>query len=102
MTAPMTGNDAIYAAPASKAGGKRRRKRAPREPSLFLSRLRRAARRQALLFIVAALMIGACGVLYEMAGGALLIVFILFMGLWPSPFVDRISPTVVNFLPGVG
>jgi NADH-quinone oxidoreductase subunit M len=39
---------------------------------------------------------------FEAAGGALLIVFILFMGLWPSPFVDRISPTVVNFLPGVG
>jgi NADH-quinone oxidoreductase subunit M len=39
---------------------------------------------------------------FEFAGGALLIVFILFMGLWPSPFVDRISPTVVNFLPGVG
>jgi NADH-quinone oxidoreductase subunit M len=38
---------------------------------------------------------------FEFAGGALLIVFILFMGLWPSPFVDRIAPTVVNFLPGV-
>jgi NADH-quinone oxidoreductase subunit M len=36
---------------------------------------------------------------YEMAGGALLVVFILFMGLWPSPFVDRISPTIVNYLP---
>jgi NADH-quinone oxidoreductase subunit M len=39
---------------------------------------------------------------FEMAGGALLIGFILFMGLWPAPFVDRIAPTVVNFLPGVG
>ena len=39
---------------------------------------------------------------FEMVGGALLIVFILFMGLWPAAFVDRISPTVVNFLPGVG
>ena len=39
---------------------------------------------------------------FEMAGGALLIVFILFMGLWPAAFTDRISPTVVNFLPGVG
>jgi len=39
---------------------------------------------------------------FETAGGALLIAFILFMGLWPAPFVDRISPTVVNFLPGVG
>jgi NADH-quinone oxidoreductase subunit M len=38
---------------------------------------------------------------YELAGGGLLIVFILFMGLWPDPFVDRISPTIVNFLPGV-
>jgi NADH-quinone oxidoreductase subunit M len=38
---------------------------------------------------------------FEAAGGALLIVFILFMGLWPDPFVDRIAPTVVNFLPGV-
>jgi NADH-quinone oxidoreductase subunit M len=35
---------------------------------------------------------------FEMAGGGLLIVFILFMGLWPAPFVDRISPTVVNFV----
>ena len=38
---------------------------------------------------------------YEIAGGVLLVVFILFMGLWPDPFVDRISPTVVNFLPGI-
>ena len=38
---------------------------------------------------------------YEFAGGGLLVVFILFMGLWPDPFVDRIAPTVVNFLPGV-
>jgi NADH-quinone oxidoreductase subunit M len=39
---------------------------------------------------------------FEMVGGTLLIVFIVFMGLWPAPFVDRISPTVVNFLlPGV-
>ncbi len=38
---------------------------------------------------------------FEMAGGALLLVFIVFMGLWPDPFVDRIAPTVVNFLPGV-
>ena len=35
---------------------------------------------------------------YELAGGALLIVFIAFMGLWPDPFVDKISPTVVNFI----
>jgi NADH-quinone oxidoreductase subunit M len=35
---------------------------------------------------------------FEMAGGALLIVFILFMGLWPSPFVDRISPTIIDFV----
>jgi len=27
-------------------------------------------------------------------------VFILFMGLWPAPFVDRISETVLR-LPGV-
>ena len=40
--------------------------------------------------------------LYETVGGAVLIVFILFMGLWPAAFVDRISPTVVHFLPGVG
>ncbi|MDP3947073.1 MAG: NADH-quinone oxidoreductase subunit M, partial [bacterium] len=39
---------------------------------------------------------------FETAGGALLIVFILFMGLWPAPFVDRISDTVVNHLPGIG
>ncbi len=39
---------------------------------------------------------------WETVGGALLIVFILFMGLWPDPFVDRISDTVVNHLPGLG
>jgi len=39
---------------------------------------------------------------FEAAGGALLVVFILFMGLWPAPFVDRIAPTIVKFLPGVG
>ena len=38
---------------------------------------------------------------YEVASGALLIGFILFMGLWPDPFVDRIAPTVVDFLPGI-
>jgi NADH-quinone oxidoreductase subunit M len=37
---------------------------------------------------------------YELAGGALLIVFILFMGLWPDAFVDRIAPTVTNYLLG--
>jgi NADH-quinone oxidoreductase subunit M len=40
--------------------------------------------------------------MFEAAGGALLIVFIFFMGLWPSPFMDRISDTVVNHLPGLG
>ncbi len=39
---------------------------------------------------------------FEAVGGGLLIIFILFMGLWPAPFMDRISNTVVNFLPGVG
>jgi NADH-quinone oxidoreductase subunit M len=39
---------------------------------------------------------------FELAGGALLIVFIFFMGLWPRPFMDRISDTVVNHLPGLG
>jgi NADH-quinone oxidoreductase subunit M len=38
---------------------------------------------------------------FELAGGALLIFFILFMGLWPDPFVDRISPTITHFLPAV-
>lgn len=39
---------------------------------------------------------------FEFVAAAVLVVFILFMGLWPSPFVDRISHTLVNFLPGVG
>ncbi len=39
---------------------------------------------------------------FEALGGGVLIVFILFMGLWPQPFVERISDTVVNYLPGVG
>ena len=34
-------------------------------------------------------------------GGALLMLtFILFMGLWPAPFVDRIQETV-RYIPGV-
>ncbi len=37
----------------------------------------------------------------EQFAGALLIAFILFMGLWPSPFVDRISESVKN-IPGIG
>src|SRR6266540_4097546 len=36
----------------------------------------------------------------EQFAGALLIAFLLFMGLWPTPFVDRISETVAN-LPGI-
>ncbi len=37
----------------------------------------------------------------EQFAGALLIAFILFMGLWPAPFVDRITESVQN-LPGIG
>jgi NADH-quinone oxidoreductase subunit M len=37
----------------------------------------------------------------EQAAGALLIAGILFMGLWPSPFIDRISETV-GAIPVVG
>jgi NADH-quinone oxidoreductase subunit M len=36
----------------------------------------------------------------ERATGVLMISFMLFMGLWPAPFIDRISETVQN-LPGV-
>jgi NADH-quinone oxidoreductase subunit M len=36
----------------------------------------------------------------ERATGALLLSFLLFMGLWPAPFVDRIEATV-RHLPGV-
>jgi NADH-quinone oxidoreductase subunit M len=36
----------------------------------------------------------------EFAAASLLLVFMLFMGLWPAPFVDRISESVIN-LPGV-
>ena len=39
---------------------------------------------------------------FEMAGGGLLIAFIIFMGLWPRPFVERISDTVIHHLPGLG
>ncbi|MCH7512152.1 MAG: hypothetical protein IIB19_07295 [Chloroflexi bacterium] len=37
----------------------------------------------------------------EQAAGALLIVFIVFMGVFPSPFVDRIADSVLR-IPGVG
>jgi NADH-quinone oxidoreductase subunit M len=37
---------------------------------------------------------------FEVAGGALLIAFIVLMGVFPSPFVDRISESVMQ-IPGV-
>ncbi|OGO49636.1 MAG: hypothetical protein A2148_12235 [Chloroflexi bacterium RBG_16_68_14] len=37
---------------------------------------------------------------WEQAGGALLIAFILFMGVFPSPFADRIAESVL-LIPGV-
>jgi len=37
----------------------------------------------------------------EQVAGALLIAFIIFMGLWPAPFIDRISDSVRN-IPGIG
>ncbi len=37
----------------------------------------------------------------EQFGGALLIFFIAFMGMWPMAFIDRISDSVAS-LPGVG
>ena len=37
----------------------------------------------------------------EQFGAAVLIFFIAFMGMWPMPFIDRISATV-SHLPGVG
>jgi NADH-quinone oxidoreductase subunit M len=35
---------------------------------------------------------------FEFAGGALLIVFIVFMGLWPAAFLDKIAPSVLEIL----
>ena len=37
---------------------------------------------------------------YEYAGGAVLLAFIVLMGIYPSPFVDRIAETVLK-IPGV-
>ena len=37
---------------------------------------------------------------YEYAGAALLLAFIVLMGVFPSPFVDRIAETVLK-IPGV-
>jgi NADH-quinone oxidoreductase subunit M len=37
----------------------------------------------------------------EQAAAVLLIVFIIFMGIWPAPFIDRINDTVSQ-LPGIG
>src|SRR5690606_12393050 len=39
---------------------------------------------------------------FETAGAVVLVIFILFMGLWPASFVDKISPTVTDFLLRVG
>jgi len=36
----------------------------------------------------------------ERATGVLMLSFMLFLGLWPAPFIDRIRETVQN-LPGV-
>jgi NADH-quinone oxidoreductase subunit M len=36
----------------------------------------------------------------ERATGVLMLAFMLFMGLWPAPFIDRIQETVRN-IPGV-
>ena len=38
---------------------------------------------------------------YEYAGGALLIAFMVLMGVYPSPFVDRIADSVLR-IPGIG
>ena len=38
---------------------------------------------------------------WETAAGTLLIAFMLLMGVWPAPFVDRITSTVMA-LPGIG
>ena len=35
---------------------------------------------------------------WEQAAGAVLIFFLLFMGLWPAPFIDRISSTVLTLV----
>ncbi len=40
--------------------------------------------------------------LLEKAGGGLLVVFILFMGLWPASFVDKIAPSVLEILQVTG
>lgn len=37
----------------------------------------------------------------ERAGATVLALTILFMGLWPSPWVDRISTTIAETIPGV-
>ena len=35
---------------------------------------------------------------WEQAAGAVLIFFLLFMGLWPAPFIDRISSSVLTLV----
>jgi NADH-quinone oxidoreductase subunit M len=35
---------------------------------------------------------------WEQAAGAILIFFLLFMGLWPAPFIDRISSSVLTLV----
>lgn len=72
MAAPIVREPAFAVAGPLASTRPRRQKgaRAPRARSLFLSRLQRAAKRQALLFVLFAGIIAACGVLYEMSGGS--------------------------------
>ena len=37
---------------------------------------------------------------FETVGAAVLVAFIVWMGVWPAPFVDRISVSVLS-LPGI-
>ncbi len=67
MTAPMTGDRPRYEEPGTRGAATLRR---PPSKSLALARLRRGVKRQWLLFVLIALIIGAAGVAYDLSGGA--------------------------------
>lgn len=75
MTAPMTGDRPRYEEPGTRGAATLRR---PPSKSLALARLRRGVKRQWLLLVLVALLVGAGGVAFDLSGGSRLLSTALF------------------------